>query len=287
MHYESGTHCACDTVVNEICYTVNVYHQTNIYSHVENGTSTGCFGDGTPCTTIELDDDFGCHYPEEVPVWDPDAPTDTWATPTGGIPTFGVATETADMAPAADPPGTRSDTSLTNPTATPSGSMPAGARPPAEAMVETIQEVPAESLLTGAAPPPPDAGVETGDVLAPPATESGTTGVSPEAPGDLPGDQPGLGGDELGAGGFGTGAAPEPDAGTPVDGDPFPVASEDPSMAGPETQTDQLPTDELPTTVIAEEPDLDPVPPPVEEAPADYAPEPVTADAGAGNEDEG
>ncbi len=98
--YSSGSHCACDTVVNEICYTVNVYHQTNIYTHVEGGTTTtGCFGDRTPCTTTDLDEDFGCTYPEEFPTWDPDAPIDSWETPTGTDPMMPEGTETPGMAP--------------------------------------------------------------------------------------------------------------------------------------------------------------------------------------------
>ncbi len=89
--YSSGSHCACDTVVNEICYTVNVYHQTNIYVQVdhETTTTTDCFGDRTPCTTTEIDDDFGCEYPvdTEIPTWDPEAPpTDTWGHPTDSPP---------------------------------------------------------------------------------------------------------------------------------------------------------------------------------------------------------
>ncbi len=82
--YSSGSHCACDTVVNEICYTVNVYHQTNIYVQVDETTTstTGCFGDRTPCTTTKVDEDFGCEYPVEIPTWDPQTPsTDTWGDP--------------------------------------------------------------------------------------------------------------------------------------------------------------------------------------------------------------
>ena len=140
--YTSGSHCATDTVVNEICYTVNVYHQTNIYTHHE-GSTTDCFGDRTPCTTTEIDEDFGCFYPEDVPSWDPHAPVDSWDSTTGTTPTPQDGSEVPGMAPPA--------------TTTQTQTQDMGTATEAATAAETIEMSPATAtMVPGRADPKPD-----------------------------------------------------------------------------------------------------------------------------------
>ncbi len=199
-NYSSGTHCACDTVVNEICYTVNVYHQTNIYVHVEGGTTTtGCFGDRTPCTTTEIDDDFGCEYPEEIPVWDSEAPNDGWFDPIETMPTTPEGGETPGMTP----PPTASTTTTQE------------TRPAAEAAAGTIDPTPMPTtMMPGRADPAAeDSSTPPAESVEPPAPAFGQGDVpDPSAVTDpaAPTDAPAVITDPPEGGGFGEGAASEP-----------------------------------------------------------------------------
>ena len=300
--YTSGSHCACDTVVNEICYTVNVYHQTNIYVHVENETTTtGCFGDRTPCTTTEIDDDFGCEYPVEFPTWDPDAPTeDSWGMP-DDLSTPGEGTEAPGTTTA--PPGGSTSTS------------PGEKAPAAEAAADVVETTPeATSLMPGIIKEPteptepsrPSEPTEPPVDLAPPAADfgAGSQPVSPpaaeapiDAPAEPPSGQPAVPpvGTETDTGtdpGFGSGADASPVA--PGD-EPSDEPAPDPGFGAgapeePVTPAPVVPGDAPVGVDPIEEPtplpdDEDPLAPPPPPAPAFEAPEvesyePVATDPG-------